>query len=74
MLQKVRKQGNWDERTFWHEMVYKSLIPTFGPLQYICLPKVGSVNLVLIPLHLHFWVYCIFNVFQCDNLVVISLL
>ena len=32
MLQKVRKQGIrfWDERTFWHEMIYKSLIPTFG--------------------------------------------
>ena len=36
-LQKVRKQGIrfWDERTFWHEMIYKSLIPTFGSLQYI---------------------------------------
>ena len=34
MLQKVRKQGIrfWDERTFWHEMIYKSLIPTFGSL------------------------------------------
>ena len=32
VLQKVRKQGIrfWDERTFWHEMIYKSLIPTFG--------------------------------------------
>ena len=32
MLQKVRKQGIrfWEERTFWHEMIYKSLIPTFG--------------------------------------------
>ena len=32
MLQKVRKQGIrfWDERTFWHEIIYKSLIPTFG--------------------------------------------
>ena len=20
----------WDERTFWHEMIYRSLIPTFG--------------------------------------------
>ena len=20
----------WDERTFWHEIAYKSLIPTFG--------------------------------------------
>ena len=32
MLQKVRKQGIrfWDERTFWYEMIYKSLIPTFG--------------------------------------------
>ena len=29
---KVRKQGIrfWDERTFWHEIIYKSLIPTFG--------------------------------------------
>ena len=36
MLQKVRKQGIrfWDERTFWHEIIYKSLIPTFGSLQY----------------------------------------
>ena len=36
MLQKVRKQGIrlWDERTFWHEIIYKSLIPTFGsPIQ-----------------------------------------
>ena len=43
VLQKVRKQGIrfWDERTFWHEMIYKSLIPTFGSLQYIGLPKVG---------------------------------
>ena len=41
MLQKVRKQGIrfWDERTFWHEMIYKSLIPTFG--SHIGLPKVG---------------------------------
>ena len=32
MLQKVRKQRIrfWDERTFWHEIIYKSLIPTFG--------------------------------------------
>ena len=32
MLQKVRKQGIrfWDESSFWHEMIYKSLIPTFG--------------------------------------------
>ena len=32
MLQKVRKQGIrfWDERTFWHEIIYKSLIPNFG--------------------------------------------
>ena len=32
VLQKVRKRGIrfWDERTFWHEMIYKSLIPTFG--------------------------------------------
>ena len=32
VLQKVRKQGIrfWNERTFWHEMIYKSLIPTFG--------------------------------------------
>ena len=20
----------WDERTFWHEIIYTSLIPTFG--------------------------------------------
>ena len=42
VLQKVRKQGIrfWDERTFWHEMIYKSLIPTFDSLQYIGLPKV----------------------------------
>ena len=35
VLQKVRKQGIrfWDERTFWHEIIYKSLIPTFGSLQ-----------------------------------------
>ena len=34
MLQKVRKQGIrfWDERTFWHEIIYKSLIPTFGSM------------------------------------------
>ena len=40
MLQKVRKQGIrfWDERTFWYEMIYKSLIPTFGSFR---LPKVG---------------------------------
>ena len=32
VLQKVRKQGirSWDERTFWHEIIYKSLIPTIG--------------------------------------------
>ena len=32
LIQKVRKQGIrfWDERTFWHETIYKSLIPTFG--------------------------------------------
>ena len=45
VLQKVRKQGIrfWDERTFWHEMIYKSLVPTFGSLQFIAkgLPKVG---------------------------------
>ena len=31
-IQKVRKQRIrfWDERTFWHEIIYKSLIPTFG--------------------------------------------
>ena len=42
MLQKVRKQGIrfWDKRTFWHEIIYKSLIPTFGSLQ-VGLPKVG---------------------------------
>ena len=34
MLQKVRKQGIrfWDERTFWHEIIYKSLIPTLANL------------------------------------------
>ena len=34
VLQKVRKQGIkfWDERTFWHEIIYKSLIPAFGLL------------------------------------------
>ena len=28
----ARKQGIrfWDERTFWHEIIYNSLIPTFG--------------------------------------------
>ena len=28
----LRKQGIrfWDKRTFWHEMIYKSLNPTFG--------------------------------------------
>ena len=47
VLQKVRKQGIrfWDERTFWHEMIYKSLIPTFGKPSYIrsywSEPKVG---------------------------------
>ena len=43
MLQKVRKQGIrfWDERTFWHEIIYKSLIPTFGSLHSVGLPKVG---------------------------------
>ena len=42
MLQKVRKQGIrfWDERTFWHEIIYKSLIPTFGSLHSVGLPKV----------------------------------
>ena len=31
VLQKVRKEGIrfWDERTFWHELIYKCLIPTF---------------------------------------------
>ena len=39
MLQKVGIRF-WDERTFWHEIIYKSLIPTFGkPL--VDLPKVG---------------------------------
>ena len=43
VLQKVRKQGIrfWDERTFWHEIIYKSLIPTFGSLHSVGLPKVG---------------------------------
>ena len=38
VLQKVRKQGIrfWDERTFWYEIIYKSLIPTS-----VGLPKVG---------------------------------
>ena len=37
VLQKVRKQGIrfWDERTFWHEMIYKSLIHTFGKPSYV---------------------------------------
>ena len=37
VLQKVRKQGIrfWDERTFWHEIIYKSLIPTFGKPTYL---------------------------------------
>ena len=41
MLQKVRKQGIriWDERTFWHEIINKSLIPTLA--HFIGLPKVG---------------------------------
>ena len=32
VLQKVRKQGIrfWEERAFWHEIIYKKLIPTFG--------------------------------------------
>ena len=32
VLQKVRKQGIrfWDARTFWHEIIYKSLIPTLA--------------------------------------------
>ena len=35
VLQKVRKQGIifWNERTFWHEIIDKSLIPTFDSLQ-----------------------------------------
>ena len=51
MLQKVRKQGIrfWNERTFWHEMIYKSLIPTFGSLQYIGLPKVGIKQYIGLP-------------------------
>ena len=34
VLQKVQKQGIrfWDKRTFWHEIIYKSLIPTLGNL------------------------------------------
>ena len=37
VLQNVWKQGIrfWDERTFWHEMIYKSLILTFGKPSYI---------------------------------------
>ena len=37
---KSKEQGIrfWDERTFWHEMIYKSLIPTFGkPIILVCL-------------------------------------
>ena len=32
VIQKVRKQGIRfsDERTFWHEIIYKSLIPTLA--------------------------------------------
>ena len=32
VLQKVRKQGIrfWDKRTFWHEIIYKSVFPTFS--------------------------------------------
>ena len=38
VLQKVRKQG----LRFWQEIIYKSLIPTFGLLVItVCLPKVG---------------------------------
>ena len=50
VLQKVRKQGIrfWNERTFWHEMISKSLIPTFGSLQYVGLPKVGIKLLEII--------------------------
>ena len=43
VLLKVKKQGIrfWDERAFWHEIIYKSLIPTFGSLHAVGLPKVG---------------------------------
>ena len=45
VLQKVRKQGIrfWDktQRTFWHEIIYTSLIPTFGKLTARSEPKVG---------------------------------
>ena len=37
----------WDERTLWHEIIYKSLIPTFGSLHTVGLPKVG-IKLLLI--------------------------
>ena len=30
---KEKRIKNLDERTFWHEIIYKSLIPTFGSLQ-----------------------------------------
>ena len=46
VLQKVRKQGIrfWDERTFWHEIIYKSLIPTFG--KPTCQNVLSSQNLI----------------------------
>ena len=43
MLQKVRKQEIrfWDDGTFWHETIYKSLISTFGSFDASGFPKVG---------------------------------
>ena len=49
MLQKVRKQGIrfWDERTFWHEIIYKSLIPTFGSLIIIIIIIIDLVRMAV---------------------------
>ena len=46
VLQKLRKQGIKsgisEHQRFWQEIIYKSLIPTFGLLVItVCLPKVG---------------------------------
>ena len=47
MLQKVRKQGIrfWDERTFWHEIIYKSLILTFGKPTEVSLYKLSHARM-----------------------------
>ena len=49
VLQKVRKQGIrfWDERTFWHEIIYKSLIPTFGSLIIIIIIIIDLVRMAV---------------------------